>query len=507
MDVRSLLSRTPRAPRTIRAPDARPATRAPRRLACGLASIALLLAARSAWASEQDAPPDPLQGSLGASARAADGVDGPAITYATRPTSAPDLRACSSRIPVCVHASSSRDGPAALAALDAFERAWQALTGALAIPPPDVDPTTLAYDVFLVDPLGGPRLATTLLEARDLRSRVDRARAFTLVDRRVRSGCLLDALAASALARASLYRLAPSTEEGTAEAQAAYLAQLVSPCSAGLAADAAHAFQARPERALCDARAGETSAAPGLPPISSPTSDLFAAGAAAFWARLDWAFGRIPGGVVVASWALGPTMTPPGAARWVNEPDTFDVLRATFKGALSTGGTVNDLWLDFGVARAFLGSSDDGFHLPESRTLGDLARVPVDWDVAWPSAPRRLGPRAPVWPTGASYVVVRGAGARPGARLRAEIEWEEHSLFRWAFVKLDASGREIGRVVVPTTERATSAQMTLVELDGVDRVVLVGVNVGDPAYAFDPDDEVWEPHGWLVTLAEEPSPP
>jgi hypothetical protein len=34
-------------------------------------------------------------------------------------------------------------------------------------------------------------------------------------------------------------------------------------------------------------------------------------------------------------------------------------------------------------------------------------------------------------------------------------------------------------------------------------VLLVGVNAGDPAYAFDPDEAVWEPHGWLVTLASE----
>ncbi len=109
----------------------------------------------------------------------------------------------------------------------------------------------------------------------------------------------------------------------------------------------------------------------------------------------------------------------------------------------------------------------------------------------------------PVYPTGASHLVIRRAGARPGARLRAEIEWEEHALFRWAFVKLDASGRELGRVVIPTKERATEARMTLVDLDGVDRVMLVGVNVGDPGYTFDPDDEVFEPHGWLVTLAED----
>jgi hypothetical protein len=196
-------------------------------------------------------------------------------------------------------------------------------------------------------------------------------------------------------------------------------------------------------------------------------------------------------------------MTPIAAARWVNEPDTFDVLRTTFKGALSTRGTVEDLWLDFGIARAFLGSADDAQHQPEFRTLADAATVPLDWDIPWPTSPRRLGPRVPVHPLGASYLLIHHQGAPPGARLRVEIDWEEHALFRWAFVKLDASGRELGRVVIPTTERATQAQMTLVDLDNVDRILLVGVNVGDPAYAFDPDDEVWEPHGWLVTVAPE----
>ena len=121
----------------------------------------------------------------------------------------------------------------------------------------------------------------------------------------------------------------------------------------------------------------------------------------------------------------------------------------------------------------------------------------------WPTRPKRYATRAPVHPSGASYLVVHRAGAERGARLRVEIVWEEHALFRWAFVKLDAKGRELGRVVIPTRERATEAQMTLVELDATDRIMLVGVNVGDPSYRFDPDDELWEPHAWLVTLASE----
>jgi hypothetical protein len=466
-------------------------------LALLLAALATLFA-RAAGAEDADERPP---------SRAIDpGVaSGPPLVYATRPSFARDLRACSARVPVCVHAAGPGEGDAAMATLDAFERAWRTLTGALEVPAPDVDPSTLAYDVFLVEPRGW-ELAATSLEARDLRSRFDRGRAFTAIDRRVRRGCLLDALAAREIARASLFRVAPATEEGTARAQTTYLAELASPCAVAIEGDAVSAFQSRPERAFADAYAGEEAAVAGgpAPATRSPVDALFAEGASIFWARLDWAFGRSPGRVVTASWALHPTATDPSAPRWTNEPDTFDVLRATFKGALTSQGTVSDLWLDFGIARAFLGSADDGLHLPELRTLGDMARVPYDWDIPWPKAPRRLAPRAPVYPTGASYLLVRRAGAPSGARLRVEIDWEEHALFRWAFVKLDAAGRELGRVVIPTAERATEAQMTLVELDAVDRVLLVGVNVGDPAYAFDPDDEVWEPHAWMVTVAEVP---
>jgi len=411
------------------------------------------------------------------SVRAA-GANGPAVEYAARPAST-SQRACSSRIPVCVHTRALEDGPAAMAALAAFERTWPTLTQTLGAPAPDPDPDTLAYDVFVAPE---PELVETYLEARDVRSNVDRGRAFTRVDPSVRPGCRLDARVATAIARASLFRVAPATDAGSAVAQTHYLAELAVPCATALSSDAVATFQANADAALTDTRLGRR----------------FSQGAATFWNRLEWAFGRQPGGLVTTTWALHPTTTPVGARAWTNEPDTFDVLRASFKGALSTGSTIADLWLDFGVARAFFGSA---VHAPELRTHG--VDVPLAWDIPWPTKPRRLAPRVPVAPTGASYVLVRHAGASPGARLRVEIDWEEHALFRWAFVKLDADGREMGRVVVPTRERATSAQMTLAALDGIDRVLLVGVNAGDPAYAFDPDDDVFEPHGWLLTIAEE----
>ena len=462
-----------------------------------------------AWA--EDDPPPPV-------APPDTGVPGPRVAYATRPVLARETKACSTRVPMCVHASGTTPGRVVLDVLASAERAWETLAGALRLGSPDVDEVDLAYHVYLVE--GARERGATYVAGRDVRSRIDRARAFTVLDANVHGGCLLDALVAGEIARADLYRVAPATAEGIARAQTTYLAQLMVPCAAGLAVEAVQAFQARPERAVCDPRVGEvgTSAedereqersATAMAPVERETgkpaalSRLFTEGAALFWGRIDWAYGRAPGSIVMASWALSPTMTEVGTKRWHDEPDAFDVLRVSFKGALSTGSTLDDLLLDTAIARAFMGSADDGLHAIETRTFGGAARIPLDWDLPWPAQPKRVAPRAPVFPSGASYLVVHRAGAPPGARLRVEITWEEHALFRWAFVKLDAAGRELGRVPIPTRERAVEAQMTLVDLDGVDRILLVGMNAGDPSYRFDPDDEVWEPHGWLVTLAEE----
>ena len=463
-------------------------------VAAALAGMLGWLGSASSARAEEDepvpvAPPDT-------------GVPGPYVGYSARPALERETRACSMRLPLCIHASGKASGRTVLEVLGAAERAWESLEGALGLGRPDVDADDLAYHVYLVD--GAAEDGVTRISARDVRSRIDRARAFTVLDANLRAGCRLDALVAREIARAVLARVAPATAEGIARAQTTYLSQLIVPCAAGLDADATQVFQSRPERAICDARAFEVGTSADDPRSATRgASDAFMAGAALFWGRIDWAFGRAPASIVMASWALAPTMTDVGSKRWHDEPDAFDVLRVSFKNALSTGSTLDDLLLDSAVARAFMGASDDGLHQLPTRTLGDGARVPLDWDLPWPAAPKRVAPRAPVYPSGSSYLMIHRKGAPSGTRLRVEIAWEEHALFRWAFVKLDARGRELGRVAIPTRERATETQMTLVDLDSVDRVLLVGVNTGDPAYRFDPDDEVWEPHSWLVTLASE----
>src|SRR5687767_2247682 len=75
---------------------------------------------------------------------------GPPVRYTLPPIHARDHRACSSKTPICVHADSAVEGNTALDVLSAFERAWSMLTGALALPAPDVNPDSLAYEVHLV---------------------------------------------------------------------------------------------------------------------------------------------------------------------------------------------------------------------------------------------------------------------------------------------------------------------------------------------------------------------
>ncbi len=421
-----------------------------------------------------------------ASASSRESVSGAYVGYATTPTLAHETRVCSFRVPLCIHAAGTSRQRTILNVLGASERAWEALTGALRLPAPDVDVDDLRYHLYLVE--GASERGVTRVAARDVRSRVDRAHAFTVLDAAIHEGCELDALVSRELARAVLFRVSPATTEGIARAQTTYLAALLAPCAVGPATDSARAFQTQPNRAVCDARAEEEGSAASDELANGPRARAFSEGASLFWSRIDRAFARTPFAIVMASWALSPTMTPVAAMRWEGEPDAFDVLRVSFQNALSTGSTLDDLLLDTAVARA---------------SRDEVSPVTLDWDIAWPASPKRLAPRAPVFPTGSSYVKIRREGAAVGARLRVEITWEEHALFRWTLVKLDADGRELGRVGIKAPNRATEAQMTLADLGGVDSLLLVGTNVGDPTYRFDPDDDVWEPHGWLVTLASE----
>lgn len=381
---------------------------------------------------------------------------------------------CSNKHFACVHAE-----PAVAAnvveASASLDRAWDVLTGALDYPAPDPDPSTGVYDVYLRDAAG---LAETHVSHRTLPSISDRASAFSIVDGRL-NGCMRDLEIARQLARAIGMRLAPMTDEGSSIAEAGYIARLAVPCAMSLV-DGIDSFQKNPSTALV--RGGN--------------------GAALFYWWIDDAFGRIPGGMVGAMWQAAPTVTAAGADRWIGEPDGFDVLRKTFKGALMTGSTIDDLFVDFAVARALIGPIADDAHLLESQTLGDAAKIALDWDIPWPTGPRKLASPRGVGPGGSAYVRIDRKGAAPGSRLRVELEWENHARMKWIAVRLDGNGREKSRVPVGIHDRTTDGNLTLTELDDTAAVLLVGMNGGDWT-PFDPEDLDWPAHGWTASIAPE----
>ena len=72
-----------------------------------------------------------------------------------------------------------------------------------------------------------------------------------------------------------------------------------------------------------------------------------------------------------------------------------------------------------------------------------------------------------------------------------------------AVVKLDKEGRELGRLPITSLKKATNAGLSVVDLTGTDRLLIVAVNAGDPGTQFDPDDLAWQPHGLIVSIAPE----
>lgn len=396
--------------------------------------------------------------------------------------------ACSTRVPICVHSTHDfRDELRVMAVLHSAENAYAMVEGGLRLPAPRADFVTGALDVYLIDGDGDDDARVRLSE-RDPLASFDRASAFIELPR-VLEGCARDSAIQRAMIGASLLGAAPAASEGLSLASAEHMTRLAVPCATGLL-DAVAAFQRQPTRNPFDAG-------------DDAEGRRFARGAAMLFDWADLRFGAEPGGMVRASWALVPTETPPYAETFSARPDLFEVLRKSWKGVISVGTSLDELFFRFAGARAGLGLSADEMSLPSSRAWGDAARIHTDFAIDWPVTARRFLSPKPVAPLGASYIAIARRGAAPGTRLRVEAEWEQHARFRWMAIKVDASGKPLATIFVPSTPRATEAQATIADLDGADGVLLVAYNAGDVDREFDPDDGVWEPHAFLVTVASE----
>jgi hypothetical protein len=389
---------------------------------------------------------------------------GPLVQLGAPPGGPGWVQVCSLRHPVCVDAPPGTSGGDALAVLGAADEAWAALTGPLGLPAPDGG-ADRRWHLHLVD--GEPTAAAEPL-ARDPIARFDRASSFGLVGRAT-GGCSMRLAVARAIARGALWRAAPATDEGSAVAESETVARLATPCAAPEENEDAAAFQDEPERSVLE--------------VQRPAPSAFNRGASLFFQWLDRSFGAQPGSIVQGLWALAPTRTAPGAARWAASPTGFDVLRVSLGGVLGTDSDLDDVLLQFSIDRA---------------TASPPPRLA--WHVPWPAQARRFASPEPVAPSGASYVWIDHAGAPPGASLRLEATWEDYARMRWAVVKMDASGHPMAVVPISTQRLATSAAITVELLDGVDHLVVVGAEVGSTEHPFDPDQGWWEPHGWLLTI-------
>lgn len=411
-----------------------------------------------------------------------------------RPDAQGQKPACSFRHPVCVHARAGLSTRVVSETLTALERASAFLVDTLGMPAPIADGRSggsPAFDLYLVPPSSSGLEGASVATARDDPdpASFDRASAFALLREDAPAGCVRTNWVARAFASASAWGVDAGETPAIRESNAAYLAELVAPCGT-VTSELVDEFQSHPERALTTPGAGGTAAAMAFP-----------------W-YLDLALGSgAPGSVPVALGIVSGQRTPAGNLRWNNEPDFYDALRAMLK-ARTPPSTIGDFWMEFAIARLFMGTRDDGVHFAESAFIGAAGRIRFDWSVPFASLPRRLSPERAIDPTGATYVWIDLRGAPEQARLVFRVEWEAPVPFRWALVRVGNDGAEASRVLITPQQKATSAEKNLDGLDGLSGVALVGVNVGDLALddPFDPDHAPYEPHGYVLTVAAETAP-
>jgi hypothetical protein len=227
----------------------------------------------------------------------------------------------------------------------------------------------------------------------------------------------------------------------------------------------------------------------------------FSEGGALLFEYLDVAKGRgLAADAALATYALSAGPPSPVSLRWTNEPDTLDVLRATFG---PTPSDVARFFGEFSLARAFLGTRDASSSWPLLRFAGDFGRVRFEWSVPFSSLPRRLSPAHPVEPTGATYLFVALDASAAGRSLAFQADWEPPVSFRWTLALVASSGRLVRRIDVPYLERETHVERLVDDLTGAAGLLVAGTNLGalGPSYPFDPDFEPFEPHGYTVYLA------
>ncbi|HVW26266.1 MAG TPA: hypothetical protein VHC69_12920 [Polyangiaceae bacterium] len=397
-----------------------------------------------------------------------------------RPTTGFDLPACSFKYPLCVHRGTTVDEAAALSWLAALESAYERVVFCLGAPGPLDDAGrggTSGLDVYLQH---GDGASSVEADPAVLGAGHDEASAFCVA---WDSESTIDRAATRCVAEAAALRL-DASETPFARRALATEVWLHSGRPTSADARAVDDVQAEPERA-----------------IAARDLSRFSEGGALLFDYLDATRGR--GGVVdaaLATYALSAGPPSPAGPRWVNEPDTLDVLRATFG---PTPSDVARFFGDFAFARAFIGARDGATAWPLLGWSTNAGRVRFEWSVPLSTLPRRLSPAHPIEPTGSTYIWVALDGDVQGKSIAFQADWESPVSFRWVLAVVAADGHVVRRIDVPYLERETHVERIVGDLGGGVGLLAAGTNLGGlgPTYPFDPDFEPYEPHGYTVYFA------
>ncbi len=371
--------------------------------------------------------------------------------------------------------------PAAIdRALRASEDAFGGLD-ALKLPHPLADAGRggdTRFDVYL-DPQA--EAAKAFLDVGTTDAIRDSASAFVVAPPSTDATCAPSSRLARAISEAMILGLDGSTDPGVLAMAGSYLGTLVAPCST-LELEDVDTFQRAPDRCLAD------------------DGDAGQPGSFLFPAYLDERYGAGgPGAMITSLVAISDQPAPPDRASWPDKPTVFDALRSTFK---ARGMALDDVMLDFAVARAFIGSRSDSGHMADVDRFGDLGRVRVEWSVPFASLPRRLAPTRPLDALGASYIWLDLKDAPKDAELSFLFDWELPFLFRWSLVKVAKDGSEITRVDVAPIFGDYHAERTVRDLGDVAGILIVAENDGDwsKSQPFEPGESRLLPKSFTVTV-------
>jgi hypothetical protein len=443
----------------------REATPKARAFCSGILALVALLAPFVARAAEPKKAP--MKSGMGA-------PFGPVLDRPVAP-----LRSCDSIEPICIHFDATLASADVARLRTSAARAYGSIVSVMRFPAPltdggrggdsRLDVYVGRADAFRFDRDGllVAREEKALLEDRDA------APAFVVVDdATVRAGgCKLDLALAHGVARASAYGLDLAETPAVVDGFTRYAASIVAPCTETVDAPFV-ALQKMPWR-----------------PFTATTT-----GSEYFARYLDRHRGAGEGALVpvllsmaiqhfgfvrplAADFEYGP-------AHFRNDPTVFDVLATTLQ---DQGGALDDLLLE--------ATADRALAHPE-------APPTYDWIIPTSTLPRRVMVPRGVEAMGATFIRIDVDRTPKGHSIDLDLEWEAGSRFRWSVLKLDDQGTIVGSVGVPALERARKLTVEVRKLEGVARVLVVGLNTGDPAFPWQPDDPPMPPHGFELGVYE-----